>query len=215
MAVAETIVAVMRDIDAIGKDRTNKMQGFNFRGIDDVYNALHDIMAKHGLFTIPRVIDERTEDRVTSKGSALIYRVLKIEFDFIDSTGDKITVGPFVGEGMDSGDKASNKAHSIAHKYALLQVFMIPTVDAKDPDNDTHDLLPAGQEKATGLLVSKYERKGTTEKPVFVISFSNGSFASTFSATLAKIAKEACDSQRLVDVTVKQNGEYYDLIAIN
>jgi hypothetical protein len=35
---------------------------------------------------------------------------------------------------MDSGDKASNKALSIGLKYAMLQVFCIPTEDEKDPD---------------------------------------------------------------------------------
>ena len=215
MAVSATIIAVMRDIDAIGKDRENKMQGFRFRGIDDVYNALHDVMAKHGLFTIPRVLEERTEDRTTKSGGALIYRILKIEFDFVDETGDKITVGPFIGEGMDSGDKASNKAHSIAHKYALLQVFMIPTIDLKDPDEDSHNLESSKTANVRGLLVSKCERKGTNEKPVFVVTFSSGDFASTLSKDLAKIAKNAFDSQRLVDVTVKQNGDYFDLVSIN
>ena len=35
---------------------------------------------------------------------------------------------------MDTGDKASNKALSIGLKYAMLQVFCIPTEDEKDPD---------------------------------------------------------------------------------
>ena len=47
-----------------------------------------------------------------------------------------------VGEGMDSGDKAANKAMAIAHKYALLQTFCIPTEEQKDPDAETHDVLP-------------------------------------------------------------------------
>ena len=38
---------------------------------------------------------------------------------------------------MDSGDKASNKALSIAFKYACFQVFCIPTEEMKDPDAET------------------------------------------------------------------------------
>ena len=38
---------------------------------------------------------------------------------------------------MDSGDKASNKALSIGLKYAMLQVFCIPTEDDKDPDAES------------------------------------------------------------------------------
>ena len=38
---------------------------------------------------------------------------------------------------MDSGDKATNKAMAIAMKYALFQVFCIPTEEMKDPDAET------------------------------------------------------------------------------
>jgi hypothetical protein len=41
---------------------------------------------------------------------------------------------------MDSGDKASNKAMSVGHKYAFLQALCIPTVEPKDPENDSQDL---------------------------------------------------------------------------
>jgi hypothetical protein len=47
-----------------------------------------------------------------------------------------------IGEGMDSGDKASNKAMAVAHKYAIIQVFAIPTEDDKDPENDSHEVVP-------------------------------------------------------------------------
>ena len=40
---------------------------------------------------------------------------------------------------MDSGDKATNKAMSIAYKYACFQVFCIPTEEMKDPDAETHE----------------------------------------------------------------------------
>ena len=139
------LAAIMVDADGIGKDRKNTQQGYSFRGIDDVYNSLHAIFAKHSVFCIPRVIDERSEDRVTAKGSALIYRILRIEFDLMADDGSKVTFGPIIGEGMDSGDKASNKAMSVAQKYLLLQAFLIPTEEQKDPENESHELQPQQQ----------------------------------------------------------------------
>lgn len=133
------MVAVMREIGAIGKDQRNKQQGFNFRGVDDVYNKLHEIMAKHGIFCLPEVLSDRTEERKTSKGNALIYRILKIKYTFVAEDGSSVEA-IVIGEGMDSGDKASNKAMSIAHKYALLQVFMIPTAEEKDPDAERPEM---------------------------------------------------------------------------
>lgn len=136
----------MAEVDAIGKDKRNGAQGFNFRGIDDVYNKLHAVMARHRIFTAPEVIAERTEERKTKNGSNLIYRVLTITYHFYTDDGSSVAV-TVIGEGMDSGDKASNKAMSIAHKYALFQVFMIPTEEIIDPDAHTPEpSAPAGPE---------------------------------------------------------------------
>jgi hypothetical protein len=49
-----------------------------------------------------------------------------------------------IGEAMDSGDKSANKAMSAAQKYALLQVFCIPTEEPKDTENETHTVEPKG-----------------------------------------------------------------------
>ncbi len=130
------ISAVMQDVSAIGKDNTNAKQGFKFRGIDDVYNELHSILAKHKVFTLPNIISERTEERTTNSGGNLIYRVLHIQYTFFTDDGSNV-IATVIGEGMDSGDKASNKAMSVAHKYCLLQAFCIPTNEEKDPDAAT------------------------------------------------------------------------------
>jgi len=135
------IGAILTDADAIGKDRTNTQQGFKFRGIDDVYNSLHPLLAKHQVFSTTEVLEERTEERTTKSGSALIYRILRVRFTFYTTDGSSVQC-VIIGEGMDSGDKASNKAMAIAHKYALLQLLAIPTEDAKDPDSESHDIVP-------------------------------------------------------------------------
>jgi len=53
------------------------------------------------------------------------------------------------GEGMDSGDKSSNKAMAVAHKYALLQAFCIPTKDLDDPDAEVHEVVRQPPQAAT------------------------------------------------------------------
>lgn len=140
-AIYRAIGAVMRDLEAIGKARRNTQQGYSFRGIDDVYNELHGHLARHGVFTVPRVLEDRTEERTTGKGSVLIYRVLRIRCRFYAADGSFVDA-VVIGEGMDSGDKASNKAMAVAHKYALMQVFAIPTEDQKDPEHESHDVPP-------------------------------------------------------------------------
>lgn len=133
------VADAMHDIEAIGKNQKNQQQGFKYRGIDDVYNDLHAIFARHRIFTTTEIVDERSEERTTSKGSLLLYRILKVKYTMYAEDGSSI-YGIIVGEGMDSGDKASNKAMAIAHKYFLTQLFIIPTSEAKDPDGESYEL---------------------------------------------------------------------------
>lgn len=142
-SIYQSITNIMKEVGHIAKDRKASMGSgggsYNFRGVDDAYAALQLVMAKYGVFTVPEVLEERCEERTNSYGKALFYRILKIRFTFFAGDGSFVQA-TMIGEGMDSGDKASNKAMSVAHKYALLQVFLIPTVEAKDPENDSHEV---------------------------------------------------------------------------
>ena len=142
-AIYSAISNAMAKIEAIAKDKKNTQQGYKFRGIDDVYNRLHPILAEHHIFTTPEVLEDRHEERITKSGGALLYRILKIRYTFWTDDGSSVCA-TVIGEGMDSGDKASNKAMAVAHKYALFQVFCIPTEDMQDPDAETPpESLPA------------------------------------------------------------------------
>lgn len=141
---------VMRAIEALGKDQRNPQQGFQYRGIDDAYNALHKLMAAAGLVCFPCVEDMVRETKVSGRGTELRYTILKVNYLFVSTVdGSSARVGPTVGEGMDAGDKSAAKALAIAHKYALLQTFMIPTKDMPDPDSETFDVRAADGGVAT------------------------------------------------------------------
>ena len=47
MNIYESITKIMEEVPAIGKDKVNKVQGFKFRGIDDVMNALQPLLSKN------------------------------------------------------------------------------------------------------------------------------------------------------------------------
>ena len=137
--IYQTITNIIEDIPAIGKNKKNSTQGFMFRGIDDVMNAIQPLFAKHKLFIVPEILEQIREERQTKNGGNLIYSVCKIRYTFYAGDGSSIQA-VVVGEGMDSGDKATNKAMAIAMKYVLFQVFCIPTLEMKDPDEETHEL---------------------------------------------------------------------------
>ncbi|MGB3255889.1 ERF family protein [Buttiauxella gaviniae] len=141
--VYKAISAVAKDMSeqGISKDRRNAQQGFNFRGIDQVYNALAPALVKHGLLILPRITERSVTERVTQKGGVLFYVVVKAEFDFVSTEDGSIHTVVTYGEAMDSGDKATNKAMSIAYKYAAFQAFCIPTEEtAIDADAEVHQV---------------------------------------------------------------------------
>lgn len=145
MSVYKSINAVQAELTKIGitKDgRNNQGAGYNFRGIDQVYNTLSPLLSKHGLCILPRVIKSEQTERTSSKGGVLIYSYVTMEFDLVCAEdGSKHTICT-VGEAFDSGDKSMNKAMSAAYKYAAFQAFAIPTEGDNDADAHTHVVEP-------------------------------------------------------------------------
>jgi hypothetical protein len=130
------IKAIIDDLGAIGKDRVNAEQKFKYRGIDQFYNQLHPLFAKHGVFSVPEILERVEQPHATRSGSSWRHVVIKMKYTFYAEDGSNFTSVVF-GEGLDSGDKATNKAMAIAHKYCLLQVFCVATDDMEDPDEHT------------------------------------------------------------------------------
>lgn len=158
--------------DGISKDRTNTQgQGYKFRGIDDVYNAISPIMSKHGLVILPRILSREITERTAGSGKALFFVVVEAEFDFVSShDGSKHTVRTF-GEAMDSGDKATNKAMSAAYKYAAFQTFCIPTEGDNDADAHTHTVAAKPEQKKTEekkFLTPEMERSWSLARDAFI-----------------------------------------------
>ena len=142
--VYAAIAAVMADIakEGIAKGRSNQQQGYKFRGIDDVYNALSPILSAHKLVMLPRVLSRDVIERQTKNGGALFYVTVDMEFTIICANDGSAHVIRTYGEAMDSGDKATNKAMSAAYKYAAMQAFCIPTEGDNDADAVTHEVAP-------------------------------------------------------------------------
>lgn len=138
MNIFESITKIMEEIPAIKKDKTNTTQNFKFRGIDDVMNVLHPLLSKYKVFIVPQVLEHKREERVTSKGVNLIYSICKTKYIFYAEDGTSVEAIT-EGEGMDSGDKSTNKAMAVAMKYALFQVFCIPTDEMIDPDSESYE----------------------------------------------------------------------------
>lgn len=150
---------VMKDITHVAKAKRNQQQGFVFRGIDDVMNALHGPLQRAGVFITSQILDEKRSERTTKGGGTLFYTILRVEYRFNALDGSCVST-VVIGEAMDSGDKSTSKALSIAFKYAMMQVFSIPTEEQDDPDAETHDL--SGEE--TGDPIAKAKTPPTPDQ---------------------------------------------------
>ena len=143
-SVVECLSTAMEEIRAVGKTGKNTSQNYNFRGIDAVVNAASPAFRKTGVVVTPelRSIDYETVE-VGNKRSLMQSCKVVVAYTFHGPGGDCITaVAP--GEAMDSGDKATAKAMSVAFRTALLQSLCIPTTE-NDPDEESYERSPRQQ----------------------------------------------------------------------
>lgn len=150
--VYEAIAGVMAELSKEGIAKTRRTEGggprYNFRGIDDVYNALAPILAANKLVITPRCIARECVERRSNSGGALFYVTVQAEFTLASAQdGSNVTACTY-GEALDSGDKATNKAMSAAYKYMAMQTFCIPTEGDNDADATTHVVAPSQARQA-------------------------------------------------------------------
>lgn len=165
-AIFRAIAGVIADVGSVSKDKVNKQQGFKYRSIDDVYDALHPALAKNKVFIVPQIL-ERTQELVgtTKNGARITQTTCKIRFTFYAEDGSSVEA-VIVGEGMDMGDKGTNKAMAIAYKYACFQVFCIPTEDMEDPDAESlhEEISRSGTKQGNSTGKTSAQKAGTTAK---------------------------------------------------
>lgn len=136
--IYEALAKVMSEVGAVGKTRKNPQQGYQFRGIDDVMAHVQGPLTAAGVVVVPRVLEREREVIETKNGGKMASVRLLVAHDFFAADGSFVTCTT-LGEAMDSGDKASNKAMSAALKYALTETLCIPTYEA---DRDTEEASP-------------------------------------------------------------------------
>jgi hypothetical protein len=136
--VVQALAAVMAEVQSVGKDGKNTQQGYNFRGIDGVVNAVGPALRKHGVVIIPTLLESSYRDIEVGKNRTLMREVtVTVRYTIHGPAGDTLE-GTVVGESMDSGDKGTAKAFSVAYRTFLLQALTIPT-HQPDPDEQSYE----------------------------------------------------------------------------
>jgi hypothetical protein len=143
---------VRKDIRAIGKSEeyNDGYTHYNFRGVDATVMAFAPVTMRHGINVIPHRVDATYRDTKTAKGKATRECTVTITWHIIGPRGDVI-VAQSQGEALDSGDKGTAKAQSVALRVLLLNGGLVPTGDP-DPDHTTIDRGEASVRSAVSYL---------------------------------------------------------------
>lgn len=125
---------VRREIRAIAKGELYNGGGtrFNFRGVDTVVNTFGPVTLRHGINVLPEQVDASYRDTTTSKGNKMRECTVRVSWLIVGPMGDTLSLQT-QGEALDSADKGTAKAQSVALRVLLLTGGLTPTHD-KDPD---------------------------------------------------------------------------------
>jgi hypothetical protein len=135
----------MEAIDPIAKSKRNTQQNYNFRGIDDVYAVLNPMLVANKVVIIPEMMSHEITQFESKNGGALFRAIVQVKYTIVHSQDNSSIEVVVFGEGMDSGDKATPKAFSVAYKYMAFQLFCIPVDTGDDVENTHHETVSAPQ----------------------------------------------------------------------
>lgn len=140
--IQSSLVAAMNDIAKTGIAKTSRADlggaKVNFRGIEAAMNEMCVVLIRHKITVTPRYSDLTIQERAKAEaGKATRFVTVKGSFTFAAEDGSHVVCECY-GEAMDSGDKATTKAQSVAFRTALFQQFVVPTM-AMDPEADADD----------------------------------------------------------------------------
>jgi hypothetical protein len=142
-SLVKKLAEIMGEVGHVAKNGRNVSQGYDYATEADIAAAVRGGLSKRAVMMIPSVEKTEWSSLPTRSGGSLRLCTLTVKFTLEDGDSGETRSLIAVGEGTDSGDKASYKAMTGAEKYALMKLFLIPTGD--DPEKDDKEEAPARQ----------------------------------------------------------------------
>lgn len=136
------LAAAVAAMPAVGKDGENKHHRFAYRSIESIVAATRKALAANGLTLSPADIEVIRFESFDGGNRRQTVCVLRVDYRLGCDTGETITISS-MGEGVDSGDKATGKAMTFAYKTALSQLLAISS--EADPDGESPERIAPAQ----------------------------------------------------------------------
>ena len=155
------MIDAMRDICKIGIAKLGKADAggakYNFRGIDQAMNEMSPVLVNNGITVTPRYSDLVIQERAKADaGKMTRFVTVKGSFTFGAADGSSVVAEAY-GEAMDSGDKATIKAQSVAFRTVLFQQFIVPLMAMDTELDGAHDDEPGDDEVLVGFRAAALE----------------------------------------------------------
>lgn len=127
---------VRREIRTISKGSEYNERGtrYNYRAADTVVQYFGPITIKHGVNVLPFKTETTYGSKQTKSGSTMRECSVTVTWHIIGPKGD-VLVTQTAGEALDTSDKSTTKAQTVALRNLLLNGGLIPTGE-RDPDAD-------------------------------------------------------------------------------
>lgn len=127
---------VRREIRTISKGSEYNERGtrYNYRAADTVVQYFGPVTIKHGVNVLPFKTETSYGSKQTKSGSTMRECSVVVTWHIIGPKGD-VLVTQTAGEALDTSDKSTTKAQTVALRNLLLNGGLIPTGE-RDPDAD-------------------------------------------------------------------------------
>ena len=201
--IYQALSNILAEIEAVKKNKNNSQQGFKYRSIDDMFNALHNLFAKNRVFISFNIKEKNTE--VLEQNNKFLFKTsLLIEYIFTCEDGSSVSTITY-SEALDFGDKGTGKALSYALKYVLMQMFLIPTEDVKDNDAESIEINSKDKKQTKQPVVNK-TNNGVSSLPPDVVPMNE--------AKRIEIIRKINEAQTLDELVqiYNENKFYQDII---
>lgn len=158
--VHQAVLDVMATVGAVGKG--SQQQGFAFRGIDAVLNAVSPALQLHGITIHPAKVEHRRGVQQFSGGKTGAQIDVLVDYVFTGPDGSSFTT-QVAAEANDVSDKATAKAMSVAYRTCLIQTFAIPTEESGPNWNELFNSAKARGRDALIALRNQGQKAGAPD----------------------------------------------------
>ncbi|MHC5227546.1 ERF family protein [Enterococcus sp. LJL99] len=134
------IAEITQEVKRIPKTGWNDFHKYAYATESDIKQVIREELAKRDLVLFSDIVSHKVDEVLTAKGKTEYRTTIEVIYTLEDAETSETRMFKGVGTGQDAGDKGVYKAQTGALKYALTNLFQVPT--GADPETEGVHLQP-------------------------------------------------------------------------